>query len=57
MVDFTDPENPVEVASYDIAPAGPTGTDGVGNPATGRGFQVFEGDLSVHDANVDHLNP
>jgi len=57
VVDFTDPENPVEVASYDIAPAGPTGTDGVGNPATGRGFQVFEGDLSVHDANVDHLNP
>ena len=33
------------------------GTDGVSNPATGRGFQVFEADLSVRDANVDHLNP
>ena len=80
VIDFTDPANPVEVAYYDIAPPGPTGsdnwsaywyegpalsgdsltiygTDGVHNPATGRGFQVFEAELSADEATLDHLNP
>jgi hypothetical protein len=33
------------------------GTDGVHNPATGRGFQVFEAELSADEATLDHLNP
>ncbi|MGH3646678.1 MAG: hypothetical protein ACRDTM_05840 [Micromonosporaceae bacterium] len=80
VIDWTDPANPVEVAYYDIAPAGATGsdnwsaywyegpslpgdsltiygTDGVHNPATGRGFQVFRVDLAADEVNLGHLNP
>ncbi|HEX6420692.1 MAG TPA: hypothetical protein VFZ77_19475 [Acidimicrobiales bacterium] len=80
VIDFTDPRNPEEIAYYDIAPAGPTGsdnwsaywyegarlgsgtfpvyaTDGVHNPATGRGFQVFAALVGEADFELDRLNP
>ncbi len=80
VIDFSDPSNPTEVAYYDIAPAGPTGsdnwsaywyegpslagdtltvygTDGVHNPATGRGFEVFSAGLEANEVGLGHLNP
>ena len=33
------------------------GTDGVHNPATGRGFQVFRAGLRAEEEPVDRLNP
>ena len=80
VIDFTDPTQPQEVAFYDAAPAGPTGsdnwsaywyegpslsdatltlygTDGVHNPPTGRGFQVFEAAINVDEQPLPYLNP
>lgn len=81
VIDFTDPTNPQEVAFYDAAPDGPTGSDnwshywyqgprlaggglvtygqdGVHNPPTGRGFEVFHVNLGVSAArSLGHLNP
>lgn len=82
VIDFTDPANPVELAFYDAAPAGATGSDnwshywyerhpapqgrslqtygqdGVHNPSTGRGFQVFKAFVGpVKRVGMDHLNP
>ena len=80
VIDFSDPTDPQEIAFYDIAPAGPTGsdnwsaywyegpglasgafpvyaTDGVHNPATGRGFQVFSALVGNADFTLDRLNP
>jgi hypothetical protein len=80
VIDFSDPTDPQEIAFYDIAPAGPTGsdnwsaywyegpglgsgvfpvyaTDGVHNPATGRGFQVFAALVGNADFTLDRLNP
>jgi hypothetical protein len=80
VIDFSDPTDPQEIAFYDLAPAGPTGsdnwsaywyegpglgsgafpvygTDGVHNPATGRGFQVFSALVGNADFTLDRLNP
>jgi hypothetical protein len=80
VIDFTDPTKPTEVAFYDLAPAGPTGSDnwsaywyegpqvsgggltiygndGVHNPPTGRGFEVFQADVDVAEQRLTHLNP
>ena len=80
VIDFTDPANPQEIAFYDAAPAGPTGsdnwsaywyegpslsdatltlygTDGVHNPPTGRGFQVFEAAINADEQPLPYLNP
>jgi len=80
VIDFTDPANPEEIAFYDAAPAGPTGsdnrsaywyegpplskdtltlygTDGVHNPPTGRGFQVFEAAIDADEQPLAYLNP
>jgi len=80
VIDFTDPANPQEIAFYDAAPAGATGsdnwsaywyegpalsgdtltlygTDGVHNPATGKGFQVFRAEVDADEVSLPHLNP
>jgi hypothetical protein len=63
VIDFTNPQRPREVAYYDRAPFGATGTleiytsDGVHNPTTGKGFEVYKAHVNASEKSLGRLNP
>jgi hypothetical protein len=80
VIDFTNPRRPREVAYYDRAPFGATGSDnwsaywyqgpklpgktleiytsdGVHNPTTGKGFEVYKARVNANEKSLGHLNP